>query len=155
MAKLETQKTVIQPADLHPGMMVRVHQKIKEINPKGEEKERIQIFEGLVIKHRGGNQPGATVTVRKISEGIGVERIYPLDLPSIAKIEGALDGIKEAVKQGQEHADEPGLANPSRDRGHRGHEFDGPNKGEHIVSSSAPSSSNTAPTSGSLKVNSP
>ena len=87
MAKIETPKTVVKPTDLHPGMMVRVHQKIKEVNPKGEEKERVQIFEGLVIKHRGGNEPGATVTIRKISEGIGVEKIYPLDLPSIVKIE--------------------------------------------------------------------
>lgn len=57
-------------------------------------------------------------------------------IPSIAKIEGALDGIKEAVKQGQEHGDEPDLANPSRNPRHHEHEFDGPNKGEHVVSPS-------------------
>ena len=60
-------------------------------------------------------------------------------IPSIAKIEGALDSIKDAVKKGQEHGEEPEVANPSRDRGHREHEFDGPDKGEHIVSPSAPS----------------
>lgn len=57
-------------------------------------------------------------------------------IPSIAKIEGAIDGIKEAVKQGQEHGDEPDLANPSRNPRHHEHEFDGPNKGEHVVSPS-------------------
>ncbi len=70
-----------------PGMTIRVHQKIKEVNPKGEEKERIQVFEGLVIKRKGGSNNGATVTVRKISNGIGVEKVYPINLPAIAKVE--------------------------------------------------------------------
>ena len=60
-------------------------------------------------------------------------------IPSIAKIDGALDSIKDAVKKGQEQGEEPEVANPSRDHGHREHEFDGPDKGEHIVSPSAPS----------------
>lgn len=70
-----------------PGMTIRIHQKIKDVNPKGEEKERIQIYEGMVIKRKGGSQRGATVTVRKISNGVGVEKIYPIYLPAVVKVE--------------------------------------------------------------------
>lgn len=73
--------------DVVPGMTVKVHQKIKELNPKGEEKERIQVFEGIVISRKGGERTGATVMVRKISNGVGVEKIFPVNLPSIAKVE--------------------------------------------------------------------
>jgi large subunit ribosomal protein L19 len=70
-----------------PGAIVRVQQKIKEKNPKGVEKERIQTFEGMVIARRHGSQPGATITVRKMSDGIGVEKIYPLFSPIVMDIE--------------------------------------------------------------------
>jgi len=72
---------------LKPGMIVRVHQKIKELNAKGEEKERVQIFEGIILAVKHGNEPGATVTVRKVSEGVGVEKIFPVHSPVVERIE--------------------------------------------------------------------
>ncbi len=69
-------------AKVATGDLVKVYQKIKE-----GEKERIQIFEGLVIAAKGGNGVNATFTVRKIASGVGVERIYPLHSPNIAKVE--------------------------------------------------------------------
>lgn len=64
-----------------PGDTVKVYARIKE-----GEKERIQVFQGVVIRKRKGNT-GATFTVRKISYGIGVERIFPLHSPNIDKVE--------------------------------------------------------------------
>ena len=68
--------------DVRPGDIVRVHQKIQE---KG--KTRIQIFEGMVLARKHGTDAGATITVRRVAGGYGVERIYPLYSPAIEKIE--------------------------------------------------------------------
>lgn len=83
----ETSRAKVNPDDLKPGMTVRVYQKIKELNAKGEEKERIQYYEGIIIAKKHGKEVGATITVRKISDGVGVEKIFPLNLPTITKIE--------------------------------------------------------------------
>lgn len=77
----------VKAQDIVPGMVVRVHQKIKETTPKGDERERIQVFEGTVIAAKGKDKQSATITVRKVASGVGVERIFPLRLPTIAKIE--------------------------------------------------------------------
>jgi large subunit ribosomal protein L19 len=64
-----------------PGDTVRVHVKIRE-----GEKERTQVFEGVVIRRRRGGA-SATFTVRKVSYGIGVERIFPVESPAVQKVE--------------------------------------------------------------------
>ena len=69
------------------GMVVKVHEKIKETNTKGEEKERVQVFEGMIIGTKHGSEPGATITVRKISNGVGVEKIFPIHSPVVNEIE--------------------------------------------------------------------
>jgi large subunit ribosomal protein L19 len=84
MARQQTYK-IIKPEQVQIGMRIRVHQRIKEQTAKGM-RERIQVFEGLVLTVRG-KEPNKTMTVRKISKGFGVEKIYPLALPSIEKIE--------------------------------------------------------------------
>lgn len=68
--------------DIRSGDTVRVYVKIQE---KG--KTRIQMFEGLVLARKHGTEAGATFTVRKVSNGVGVERIFPLYSPMIDKIE--------------------------------------------------------------------
>ena len=64
------------------GDTVKVQVRIKEGS-----KERMQAFEGLVIARKGGNGVNATFMVRKISYGVGVERIFPLHSPNVAKLE--------------------------------------------------------------------
>jgi len=71
-----------QSLGVKPGDTVRVHQKIQE---KG--KTRLQVFEGLVLARKHGIEPGATFTVRKVVDGIGVEKVFPLYSPLIDKIE--------------------------------------------------------------------
>lgn len=68
--------------EIHPGDTIRVVQKIKE-----GDKERLSPFEGLVIARKHGRGITATFTVRKVVDGVGVERIFPLHSPNISKIE--------------------------------------------------------------------
>ncbi len=81
----ETTKEAIP--ELKTGMTVRIYQKIKEINIKGEEKERVQYFEGRIVAMKHGREIGGTITVHKVSNGVGVEKIFPLNLPTIERIE--------------------------------------------------------------------
>jgi large subunit ribosomal protein L19 len=73
--------------EVQPGVVVRVNQEITDITPKGEEKKRIQTFEGLVLARKHGAGINATITVQKFSDGVAVEKIFPLYLPTIKSIE--------------------------------------------------------------------
>ncbi|HAV22478.1 MAG: 50S ribosomal protein L19 [Ignavibacteria bacterium GWA2_55_11] len=75
-----------------PGDTVNVHVKVKE-----GEKERIQEFQGIVMTRRGHGL-NATFTVRKVSDGVGVERIFPVHSPRIAKIEMLKEGRVRRAK---------------------------------------------------------
>jgi len=88
---LSQQKTDL--SDIRPGDTVLVHQKIKE-----GAKERIQIFEGVVIARKHGKGTSTTITVRKVVEGIGVERIFPIHSPAISKIEVSKHGKVRRAK---------------------------------------------------------
>jgi len=85
-SKKNDKEVEISYDDLKPGMTIRVYQKIKETNSKGEEKERLQHFDGMIICRKHGKEAGATITVRKISDGVAVEKIFPLKTTTIAKI---------------------------------------------------------------------
>lgn len=76
--KVEERKAL----DIRPGDTVKVWQKIQE---KG--KTRLQAFEGLVLARKHGTEAGATFTVRKVLDGVGVEKIFPLYTPMIDKID--------------------------------------------------------------------
>jgi len=91
---LEVEKPALRTGmpDFSPGDSIRVHVKVRE-----GEKERIQIFAGVVIARRGGSAR-ETFTVRKISSGIGVERIFPLHSPVIDRIEVERKGAVRRAK---------------------------------------------------------
>ncbi|NVM24337.1 MAG: 50S ribosomal protein L19 [Desulfobacterales bacterium] len=77
---LEKEQMRVDIPPFKTGDTVRVHSRIKE-----GDKERVQVFEGVVIRKRKGTT-GATFTVRKVSYGVGVEKIFPLHSPTIDKI---------------------------------------------------------------------
>ena len=91
----ESQVRTDLPA-FRPGDTIRVHVKLRE-GEAGKEKERIQPFEGVVIKRRG-HTAGASFTVRRVSFGIGVERIFPLHSPMISSIEVVQQGDVRRAK---------------------------------------------------------
>ena len=90
--QLEAEQSKKEIPELRPGETVRVHVKVVE-----GEKERTQIFEGIVIRISGkGNR--ANFTVRKISYGIGVERIFPFHSPRVDKVEVVARGKVRRAK---------------------------------------------------------
>ncbi len=78
VANVEERKAM----SLRSGDTVRVWQKVKE-----KDKTRLQAFEGLVLSRKHGTEAGATFTVRKVIDGVGVEKIFPLYSPIVDKIE--------------------------------------------------------------------
>ena len=72
--------------EIKAGDIIKVYQKIKEVKD-GKTKERIQAFEGQVLARKHGKGVSATITVRKVIDGVGVEKIFPIHSPSIEKIE--------------------------------------------------------------------
>ena len=90
--QIEKEQMRLDHPDFGPGDTVKVHVKIRE-----GEKERIQVFQGVVISKRKGNT-NATFTVRKVSYGVGVERIFPLHSPALDKIEVVTRGRVRRAK---------------------------------------------------------
>ena len=89
---LEASQMKTEVADFAVGDTIKVHNKIKEGN-----RERIQIFEGTVIKRQGGSNR-ETFTVRKFSNGVGVEKTWPLHSPFVEKIEVVRHGKVRRAK---------------------------------------------------------
>lgn len=84
--KIEQEQMRIDIPEFKPGDTVKVHMRILE-----GEKERIQVFQGAVIRIRRGST-NASFTVRKISDGVGVERIFPMHSPFIERVEVVTQG---------------------------------------------------------------
>jgi large subunit ribosomal protein L19 len=78
--------TLTTAAELKPGMIVRLHEKIQDLSAKGEPRERVQIFEGMITAVRGAGA-SRSFTIRKESNGYGVEKIFPVTSPAISKLE--------------------------------------------------------------------
>lgn len=75
------------------GDTVRVHFRIVE-----GEKERVQVFEGVVIGRKGGESPNAKFTVRRVAFGVGVERVFPLHSPRVEKVQVIREGHSRRAK---------------------------------------------------------
>lgn len=90
--EIEAEQLKASVDEFNVGDTVRVYGKIKEGN-----RERIQIFEGTVIKKQGGSNR-ATFTVRKISNGVGVEKTWPLHSPNVEKVEVVRQGKVRRAK---------------------------------------------------------
>lgn len=86
MRELTSDQLKTDIPDFHSGDTVRVHVRVIE-----GDKERTQIFEGIVIQRKGGGIQ-ETFTVRKITQGIAIERIFPVNSPRLAKIERLSEG---------------------------------------------------------------
>ena len=86
IAEIEKEQLKKEVQPFHVGDTVRVHTKIKEVDAEGKARWRIQIFSGVVIS-RHGHGINETYTVRRISYGEGVERVFPIHSPMIDKVE--------------------------------------------------------------------
>ncbi len=74
--------------ELRSGMTVKIHEKIKDIDAKGQERTRVQIFEGIILAVKKPKTASGTILVRKMSHNnIGVEKIFPIYSPLVNKIE--------------------------------------------------------------------
>lgn len=87
MEKIAKENSPANLPDFRPGDTVRVHVKIRE-----GDKERLQVFEGVVIKRNRGSRSQGSFTVRKNSYGVGVERVFPTNSPDIDHVEVAARG---------------------------------------------------------------
>ena len=90
--KIKGQKRAEELVPVRVGDTVKVNQKISE-----GDKERIQVFQGVVIARQGGGA-GETFTVRKISFGVGVERVYPVNSPNVVSVELVREGAVRRSK---------------------------------------------------------
>ncbi len=89
----EQKKAVENVPQFKIGDTVRVHFRIVE-----GEKERVQVFEGVVIGRKGGESPNAKFTVRRVAFGEGVERVFPLHSPRVEKVEVIREGSVRRAK---------------------------------------------------------
>jgi large subunit ribosomal protein L19 len=92
ISKFTNEQLKKEPFTLNVGDTVKVHAKIKEGN-----RERIQIFEGTIIAKKGGGI-SETFTVRRVSYGVGVERVFPVHSPNLEKVEISRRGAVRRAK---------------------------------------------------------
>jgi len=111
--------------EMRAGDMVRVHTKIKE-----GDKERIQVFEGVVIAYRRGTPGRSMFTVRKVSYGVGVERMFPTHSPRIDKV--------EVTGHGQVRRSRLYYLRDLQGKAARLHQAEGPGPGEAAAAPAAP-----------------